>query len=147
MNPCGSSSLNTEHASINPEAILQRRFGRIATPGRASAPVYDCWGLMSRVKDVDLERRQIHACDPKGRRDRHTMLPQVAVPLLRHQLELSCRPRRRSAGGVRRGLDPQAIERKIPTAARASGRQWIFPASSRWTARPDIRTIQELRPR
>ncbi|HEX8409660.1 MAG TPA: phage integrase N-terminal SAM-like domain-containing protein, partial [Thermoanaerobaculia bacterium] len=44
-------------------------------------------GLMLRVKDVDFERGQIHVRDPKGGRDRHTMLPQMVVPLLRHQLE------------------------------------------------------------
>jgi hypothetical protein len=27
---------------------------------------------------------------------------------------------------------PEAIERKIPTAPKAWGWQWIFPASSRW---------------
>src|SRR3712207_9299606 len=27
---------------------------------------------------------------------------------------------------------PEAIERKIPTAPRTWGWQWIFPASSRW---------------
>lgn len=47
-------------------------------------------GLMLRVKDVDFERGQIHVRDPKGRCDRHTMLPQMAVPLLRHQLDLAC---------------------------------------------------------
>jgi len=38
-------------------------------------------GLMLRVKDVDFEHGQIHVRDPKGRRDRHTMLPQTSVPL------------------------------------------------------------------
>lgn len=46
-------------------------------------------GLMLRVKDVDFERGQLHIRDPKGRRDRHTMLPQMAIPLLRHQFDLA----------------------------------------------------------
>lgn len=83
---------------------------------------------MLRVEDVDFERGQIHVRGPKGRRDRHTMLPQMAVPLLRHQLELS----RAVQDGVRDGFGavwiPEAIERKIPTAPRAWGWQWIFRA-------------------
>lgn len=65
------------------------------------------------------------------------MLPQTSVPLLRHQ---------RGAGpglahsvhsdDLRAGFEavwiPEAIERKIPTAARAWGWQSIFPASSRY---------------
>ena len=36
-------------------------------------------GLMLRVKDIDFERRQLHIRDPKGRRDRHTMLREMAA--------------------------------------------------------------------
>jgi len=90
-------------------------------------------GLMLRVKDVDFERGQIHVRDPKARRDRHTMLPQMAVPLLRQQLEVA---RAIHDDDLRKGFGvvwiPEAIERKIPTAPRAWGWQWIFPASSRW---------------
>ena len=89
-------------------------------------------GLMLRVKDVDFERGQIHVRDPKGR-ERHTMLPQLAVPLLRHQLDLA---HAIHEDDLRDGFGavwiPEAIERKIPTAPRAWGWQWIFPASSRW---------------
>lgn len=90
-------------------------------------------GLMLRVKDVDFERGQLHIRDPKGRRDRHTMLPETAVPLLRHQLDLA---RAVHNDDLRAGFGsvwiPEAIERKIPTAPRAWNWQWIFPASSRW---------------
>ncbi|HEX8617704.1 MAG TPA: integron integrase [Thermoanaerobaculia bacterium] len=89
--------------------------------------------LMLRVKDVDFERGQIHVRDLKGGRDRHTMLPQTVVPLLRHQLE---RARRVHEADLRRGLGyvwlPEAIERKVPTAARTWGWQWVFPAASRY---------------
>jgi integron integrase len=90
-------------------------------------------GLMLRVKDVDFERGQIHVRDPKGRRDRHTMLPQMAVPLLRHHLELV---RGIHADDLRAGFGavwlPEAIERKIPTVSRSWGWQWVFPATSRY---------------
>jgi len=91
-------------------------------------------GPMLRVKDVDFEQGQIHVRDPKRRRDRHTKLPQASVPLLRHQLELA---RAIHQDDLRDGFGavwiPEAIERKIPTAPRAWGWQWIFPASSRHT--------------
>ncbi len=90
-------------------------------------------GLMLRVKDLDFDRGQIHVRDPKGRRDRHTMLPQMVVPLLRHQLELA---REIHNQDLEKGFGsvwiPEAIERKIPTAPRAWGWQWVFPASSRY---------------
>ncbi|HYC61153.1 MAG TPA: integron integrase [Thermoanaerobaculia bacterium] len=90
-------------------------------------------GLMLRVKDVDFERGQIHVRDPKGGRDRHTMLPQMVVPLLRHQLEHA---RTVHQADLRSGFGdvwlPEAIERKIPTAGRTWGWQWVFPATSRY---------------
>ena len=90
-------------------------------------------GLMLRVKDVDFERGQIHVRDPKGRRDRHTMLPEMAVPLLRHQLELVREIHNEDLSeGFGAVWLPDAIERKIPTAARTWSWQWIFPATSRW---------------
>jgi integron integrase len=89
--------------------------------------------LMLRIKDVDFDRGQIHIRDPKGRRDRHTMLPQMAIPLLRHHLETV---RGIHDDDLRDGFGsvwiPEAIERKIPTAPRTWGWQWVFPATSRW---------------
>ena len=86
---------------------------------------------MLRVKDLDFERGQIHVRAPKGRRDRHTML-QLAVPLLQHHLEIV---RSIHEDDLREGFGsvwlPEAIERKIPSAPRAWGRQWVFPATSR----------------
>jgi integron integrase len=90
-------------------------------------------GLMLRVKDIDFDRGQIHIRDPKGKRDRHTMLPQMVLPLLRHQLEVA---REIHNDDLHAGFGsvwlPEAIERKIPTAAKTWGWQWIFPATSRY---------------
>jgi integron integrase len=90
-------------------------------------------GLMLRVKDIDFDRGQIHIRDPKGKRDRHTMLPQLVLPLLRHQLEVA---REIHNDDLQAGFGsvwlPEAIERKIPTAAKTWGWQWIFPATSRY---------------
>jgi integron integrase len=90
-------------------------------------------GLMLRDKDIDFDRGQIHIRDPKGKRDRHTMLPQMVLPLLRHQLEVA---REIHNDDLHAGFGsvwlPEAIERKIPTAAKTWGWQWIFPATSRY---------------
>jgi site-specific recombinase XerD len=71
------------------------------------------------------------------------MLPQTVVPLLRHHLE---RAREVHQADLRSGFGhlslPEAIERKIPTAARTWGWQWIFPAASRYK---DTRTAMERR--
>lgn len=123
---------------LTPEEV-RRVMSRLAGPAHlVSLLLYGAGlrlleGLMLRVKDVDFERGQIHVRDPKGRHDRHTMLPQFAVPLLRHQFEIA---REIHNDDLKAGFGsvwlPEAIERKIPTASRSWSWQWIFPASSRY---------------
>ena len=89
--------------------------------------------LRLRVKDLDFSRRQIMARDPKGRRDRATMLPAAAVEPLHDQLEKAGDLRQRDlAGGFGRVWLPDAIARKFPNADREWIWQWVFPASTRW---------------
>ncbi|HKO00915.1 MAG TPA: integron integrase [Thermoanaerobaculia bacterium] len=89
--------------------------------------------LTLRVKDIDFGRGQLHIRDPKGRRDRITMLPTSAVPLLRAQLD---RVHELHQSDLTLGFGavwlPDAIDRKIPGAAREFRWQWLFPATSRW---------------
>ncbi len=89
--------------------------------------------LRLRVKDIDFSRRQIFVRDPKGRRDRVTMLPQMVIDSLKvhfervrivHQEDL------RQAFGV--VWLPDALSRKFPSAGREWSWQWVFPATSRW---------------
>ena len=84
--------------------------------------------LRLRVKDLDLDRRQLTVRQGKGRRDRRCPLPgRVRRPLL-EQLESVRRLHRhdRERGtGVRL---PDALERKYPGATREWGWYWIFPA-------------------
>ncbi len=85
--------------------------------------------LRLRVKDLDLERRQITVRDGKGAKDRVTMVPESLVAALREHL-----------GGVRRQYEtdvaegyagvwlPEALARKYPSAPRDWSWQWVFPA-------------------
>ena len=89
--------------------------------------------LRLRVKDIDFARLQIAVRDPKGGRDRMTMLPRAALELLREQLGAA---RVVHEGDLREGFGsvwlPDAIGRKFPNAARSWQWQWVFPATSRW---------------
>jgi integron integrase len=89
--------------------------------------------LTLRVKDLDFERGQIHLRDPKGKRDRVTMLPQSVRDRLREHLErvhaLHARDLELGFGAV---WMPWALERKIPTAPKSWSWQWVFPAKTRY---------------
>lgn len=86
--------------------------------------------LRLRVKDVDLERREILVRRGKGGRDRVTVLPALAIEPVRTKLETNRaqwrRDLERGAGWVEL---PHAFERKSPGAARDWPWQWLFPAT------------------
>ena len=89
--------------------------------------------LRLRVKDIDFARRQIMVRDPKGRRDRATMLPAAAVELVREQLDLAQSVHGEDlAAGYGRVWLPDALMKKFPNADREWVWQWVFPATSRW---------------
>ena len=81
-----------------------------------------------RVKDVDLEKREIVVRHGKGGRDRMTMLPESLVTPLREHLqrvrEWHVTDRERDVPGVEL---PDAYGRKNPEAGKAWGWQWVFP--------------------
>ena len=87
--------------------------------------------LQLRVKDVDLERRELTIRGGKGDKDRVTVLADAAVPLLTAHLRrvaaLHHRDLVRGAGAV---ALPGALAVKLPGAARSLSWQWVFPASS-----------------
>jgi integron integrase len=82
-----------------------------------------------RVKDVDLERREILVRDGKGAKDRVTMLPSTLVDALRAHLTLV---RELHAQDLAAGLPgvylPYALDRKYPNAAREWAWQYVFPS-------------------
>lgn len=86
--------------------------------------------LTLRVKDIDLERREIVIRAGKGGKDRRVPLAVSAIGVLRRRLaELRRRWYRDFKAGVRStGLTP-ALERKYPNATRDWAWSYVFPAT------------------
>jgi integron integrase len=112
------------------DALLARMKGETAVMARlmygSGLRIGECVAL--RVKDVDLERREVVVRAGKGAKDRVTMLPAALVEPLKGQLSYSQvlfeRDRARDVPGV---ALPYALERKYPNAGREWPWQWIFP--------------------
>jgi integron integrase len=87
--------------------------------------------LRVRIKDIDVDRHQIVVREGKGDRDRATVLPARAEPLLVRQLDVARgifeADRKTGAAGV---WLPHALARKLPHAGREWAWQWVFPATS-----------------
>ncbi len=87
-------------------------------------------GLRLRIKDLDLQRREIVVRDGKGGKDRVTMVPEQLVPALRAQL---ARARMQHEVDLQAGRGdvwlPDALAVKYPNAVRALGWQYVFPAT------------------
>jgi integron integrase len=86
--------------------------------------------LRLRVKDIDLDRRQISVRDGKGQKDRVTVLPERwRERLAAHLVEV----RKTHAQDLELGYAGTtfwpALERKYPGAPREWAWQYIFPAS------------------
>lgn len=82
-----------------------------------------------RVKDVDLDRRELVVRQGKGGRDRLTMLPESLVEPIRRQMELVRELHRRDlAAGRGHVMLPNALARKAKGAVRDARWQWVFPA-------------------
>jgi integron integrase len=93
----------------------------------SGARVRECCRV--RVKDVDLERRQLVIRNGKGDADRVTVLPQRLVEPLRKQMEVVARWHKRDVElGFGRVWLPRALRRKYPNAERELGWQYLFPS-------------------
>ncbi len=87
--------------------------------------------LQLRVKDIDLEYRQVTVRDGKGGKDRVTLLPQSIVEPLREHITQVGKIHEQD---IRDGYDsvfmPFALERKYPSAGKEIGWHFLFPAVS-----------------
>ena len=85
--------------------------------------------LELRVKDLDLERRELTVRNGKGGKDRVTVIPDdMVAPLRAHLANLEAWfQRERSAGGPGVSM-PDALRRKYVGAATSLGWQWVFPS-------------------
>ena len=86
--------------------------------------------LRLRVKDLDLQIRQLTVRDGKGGKDRVTVLPEALVaPLMVHL----ARVREQHELAMARGFSgvelPFALARKYPRAHQDWGWQYVFPAA------------------
>ena len=89
--------------------------------------------LTLRVKDVDFPRKQLMVRDTKGKRDRATMLSEIAIVGLRCHLEdVRALHGEDLAEGFGAVVLPDALARKIPGAPKDWAWQWVFPATSRY---------------
>ena len=84
--------------------------------------------LRLRVKDVELERREVVVRQGKGAKDRVTLLPASLVdPLRQHLAAVRTIFDWDRANGVPGVELPYALERKNPAAATSWPWQWLFP--------------------
>jgi len=89
--------------------------------------------LALRIKDVDFNRNQIMVRDPKGHRDRLTMLPNAIVDDLRAHLDgVRIVHMNDLADGFGTVWLPNAYARRSRHAPSEWVWQWVFPASSRY---------------
>ena len=86
--------------------------------------------LRLRVKDIDLDRRQISVRDGKGQKDRVTVLPERwRERLAAHLAEVRTLHTRDLEHGYAGTTFWSALERKYPGAPREWAWQYVFPAS------------------
>jgi integron integrase len=84
--------------------------------------------LELRVKDVELERREVMVREGKGAKDRITMLPESLVEPVKVQLESGRRIHDADrAAGVAGVALPHAYGVKNPSAATSWAWFWVFP--------------------
>ena len=88
--------------------------------------------LQLRTSDLDFAQRQIVVRDPKGSRERRTMMPKAAIEALRQQLRTAKIVHEYDVrGGYGAVWIPQSLAVKARGAEREWAWQWLFPAPTR----------------
>ena len=133
--------LSKEHVG----AVLSEMNGlpKLATMLMYGAGLRLSEALSLRVKDVDLRRRVLTIRGGKGNKDRRTVLPESLVGRIEQQLSRvrmdHLRDISRGGGYVRL---PDALERKMPAAARDWRWTWLMPASREFIERSSKRRFR-----
>ena len=70
--------------------------------------------LTLRIKDVDFSRKQIHVRDPKGKRDRMTMLPRTIIEPMKVRMRCGGSFRRRTRSGGGSGFSRRRLDGVMP---------------------------------
>jgi integron integrase len=92
--------------------------------------------LTLRIKDLDLDRREIRLRRGKGAKDRVTVLAEaLRRPFRDHLLRVKALHDRDLADGGGWVEMPGGLEHKYPNAGRTWPWQWVFPAGRRYTER------------
>jgi integron integrase len=85
--------------------------------------------LKLRIKDIDLDYKQILVRDGKGEKDRHTILPNSLVPELKKHLNgVYIKHKDDLKNGKGETILPYALKKKYPNAGKEFGWQYAFPA-------------------
>ena len=85
--------------------------------------------LKLRVKDVELEYRQIIVRDGKGAKDRVTVLPDSVIePIKLHLVRVKALHEKDVAAGYGDVELPDALQRKYPRAGYEWGWKFVFPS-------------------
>jgi integron integrase len=89
-------------------------------------------GLRLRVKDLDLQRREVVVREGKGGKDRITVLPESLVePLRAHLVRVKALHVKDVSEGFGEVYLPGAYAVKNPSAAKSWAWQWVFPSRER----------------
>ena len=88
-------------------------------------------GLRLRIKDLDLERREIIVREGKGNKDRVTMIPASLVDELRDHLQARRMMHDKDLSTGHADVElPHAIARKYPQAGQQWAWQYVFAAAT-----------------
>ena len=114
---------------------VQRIMDRLGEPYRLMCTLLYGGGLRLmelvrlRLKDIDFDYHRLCVRDGKGGKDRFTLLPECVEQPLRNQI---ARVLSLHQADLRAGFGtvylPHALARKYPSAERAPGWQYLFPA-------------------
>ncbi len=127
-----------------PTVLTRNEIGRVlrklsGTPQLVASTLYGSGlrlseGLRLRVKDLDLERREVTIRSGKGGRDRISVIPGTLVPRLTEQIQIRRALHDKDlAAGLGRAVLPDSFAIKSPLAGVEFGWQFVFPASTSTT--------------